>query len=102
MNKDKELEVVDSRKVEVDLMEKVVDLTVLCRIKENLNGRMMTKTRTSGKVVVYTEEVLVFTKEEVILILKFIFMVVVSDVVKRDTNILNVDALKEGKLTKIL
>ena len=33
MKKEKEAEVVDSREVEVDLMEKVVDLIVLCKIK---------------------------------------------------------------------
>ena len=43
MNKDKEVEVVDSREAEVDLMVKVEDLKVLYKIKENLNGRMMTK-----------------------------------------------------------
>ena len=42
MRKEKEVEVVDSREAEVDLMVMVVDLTILCRIKENLNGRMMT------------------------------------------------------------
>ena len=30
---------VDSREVEVDLMEKVVDLKILCKIRENLNGK---------------------------------------------------------------
>ena len=77
MNKDIEVEVVDSKEVEVDLMEKVVDLTVMCMIKENLNGRMMTKTRLSEKVVVHTEEVLDLTKEEVILILEVVFVVFV-------------------------
>ena len=43
MNKGKEVEVVDSRETEVDFMEKVADLTGLCRIKVNLNGRVMTK-----------------------------------------------------------
>ncbi|MDF3686275.1 hypothetical protein [Enterobacter hormaechei] len=84
MNKDKEVEVVDSREAEVDLMEKVADLTVLCRIKANLNGRMMTKARSNGKVVILTEEVLILTEEEVILILEVVSVVIVSDVVKRD------------------
>ena len=69
MNKDKEEEVVDSREAKVYLMEKVVDLTVLCRIKENINGRMMKKKRPSRKVVIHTEEVLFLTEEEVIQIL---------------------------------
>ena len=60
MNKYKEVEVVDSREAEVDLMEKVEDLIVLYRIKGNMNGIMMTKTRPSGKVVVHTREVLGF------------------------------------------
>ena len=47
MNKEKEVEVVDSKEVEVDLMEKVADPTILCRIKANLNGRVMRKERPS-------------------------------------------------------
>ena len=35
MKKDKEVEVVDSREAEVDLMEKVEDLKILCKIREN-------------------------------------------------------------------
>ena len=93
---------VDSREAEVCLMEKVVNLTVLCKIKENLNGRMMTKTRLSGKVAVHTEEVLDLTKEKVILILEVVFEVIVLDVAKRDIDLLNVDTLRMGKLTKIL
>ena len=83
MNKDREVEVVDSREVEVDLMEKVVDLMVLYMIKENLNEEMMKKTRLSGKVVVHTKEVLDLIKEEVILILEAVFMVIVLDVAKK-------------------
>ena len=79
MSKDKEVEVVDSREVEVDLMVKVVDLTILCRIKKNLNGRMRTKRRPSGKVVAHTEEVLDLIKEEVILIIEVVFMVIVTN-----------------------
>ena len=52
MNKDKEVEMVDSREAEVDLMEKVVDLTIMCKIRANLNRRVMTKARPSGKVVI--------------------------------------------------
>ena len=73
MNKDKEVEVVDSREIEVDLMEKVAELTILYRIKENLNGRVMTKARLNGKVIILIKEVLVLTKEEVILILEVVF-----------------------------
>ena len=90
MNKDREVEVVDSREAEVDLMEKVVDLTILCRIKENMNGRVMKKARLNGKVVILTEEALILTEEEVILIL---------EVVKKSIDILNVDPLKLGKET---
>ena len=63
MNKGKEVEVIDSREAEVDLMEKVVDLTVLCRIKENLNGRVMTKARPNGKVVILTEALILIGEE---------------------------------------
>lgn len=63
MNKDKEVEVEDSREAEVDLMVKVVDLTILCKIRANLNGRMMTKARPNGKVVILIKEALVLTEE---------------------------------------
>ena len=102
MNKDKEVEVVDSREAEVDLMEKVADLTVLCRIKENLNGRVMTKARPNGKVVILTEEALLLTREEVILILEVDFMVIVLDVAKKDIYPLNVDLLKVGRIIEML
>ena len=94
MNKDNEVEVVDSREVEVDLMEKVADLIVLCRIKGNLNGRMMTKERMNGKVVIFIEEVLVPTEEEVILILEVVFMVIILDVLKK-----GIDPMKVVKVT---
>ena len=102
MYKEKEVEVVDSKEEKVDLMEKVVDLIVLCRIKENLNGRMMKKARLNGKVVILTEEALILTEEEVIPILEVDFMVIVSDVVKRDIDLLNVDLLKVEKLIEML
>ena len=93
---------VDSREAKVDLMVKVVDLAILYRIKENLNRRMITKIRMSGKVVVHTEEVLDLTEEVVILILEVVFMVIVSDVVKKGIDILNIDPLKVGKVIEIL
>ena len=83
-------------------MEKVADLTILCKIKANLNGRMMTEARPSGKVVVHTEEVLVLIEEEVIITLEVVFVVIVSDVVKKGIDLLNVDPLKVGKVTKML
>ena len=92
---------VDSREAEVDLMVKVADLTILYRIKANLNGRMMTKARPNGNVVILTEEVLIFTDEEVILILEVYFMVIVSDVVKKGINLLNVDLLKVDRIIKM-
>ena len=95
MNKDKEVEVVDSREEKVDLMVKVTDLKVLCRIKENLNGRMMTKERPNGKMVILTEEVLILIEEEVILILEVDFMVIILDVVNK-----GIDPLKVGKVKK--
>ena len=95
MNKYKEVEVVDSREAEVDLMEKVEDLIVMCKIRENMNGRMMIKERPSGKVVIPTEE-------EVIHIPKVVFMVIVSDVVKKGIDPLSVDPLKVGKVIEML
>ena len=102
MNKDKEVEVVDSREAEVDLIVKVADLTILCKIRANLNGRMKTKARLSGKVEIHTEEVLVLIEEEVILILEVDFMVIVLDVVKRDIDLLNVDPLKVDRIIEML
>ena len=102
MNKDKEVEVVDSREAEVDLMEKVTNLTVLCRIKENLNGRVMTKARSNGKVVILTKEALILIEEEVILILEVDFMVIVLDVAKKGIDPLNVDLLKVGRIIEML
>ena len=93
---------VDSREAKVDLMKKVVDLTILCRIKANLNGRMMAKARLNGKVVILTEEALILTKEEVILILEVDFMVIVLDVTKKGIDLLNVDPLKVGKIIEML
>ena len=102
MNKDREVEVVDSREVEVDLMEKVVDLTILCRIKESLNGRVMTKARPNGKVVILTEEALLLIEEEVVLILEVDFMEIVLDVGKKDIDHLNVYFLKVGRIIEML
>ena len=102
MNKDKEVDVVDSREAEVDIMEKVVDLIVLCRIKENRNGRMMTKARLNGKVVILTEEALILTREEVIPILEVDFMVIVLDVAKKGIDPMNVDPLKVDRIIEML
>ena len=88
---------VDSREVEVDLMVKVADPTILYRIKANLNGIMMTKPRLSGKVVVHNKEVLYLTEEEVILVVEVAFMVIVLDVVKK-----GIDLLKVGKIIEML
>ena len=99
MNKDKEVEAVDSREAEVDLMEKVVDLKILCKIKENMNGRMMEKTRLSGKVLVHTEEVLNLTEEEVILILQVVFVEIVSNLEKKGIDPLSVYLLRMNKVT---
>ena len=102
MNTNKEVEVVYSKEAEIDRMVKVVDLTNLCRIKENLNGRMMIKTRVSGNVVVHIKEVLDLIEEEVIVILEVVFMVIVSDVVKKGIDLLNVDLLKVGRIIEML
>ena len=102
MNKDKEVEVVDSREVEVDLMEKVENRTILCRIKANLNGRVMKKARPNGKVVILTEEALLLTGEEVILILEVDFIVIFLDVEKKGIDLLNVDLLKVARIIEML
>ena len=93
---------VDSREAEVGLVVKVEDLTVLCKIRENINERMMIKERLSGKVVILAEEVLVLTEEEVILILEVVFVKIILDVEKKGIDLLNVDLLKVGKIIEML
>ena len=83
-------------------MVKVANLIILCRIKANLNRRMMTKTRSSGKVVVHTEEVPGLTEKEVILILEVVFVVIILDVAKKGIDLLNVDLLKVGRIIEML
>ena len=96
MNKENEVEVVDSKEAKVDLKVKVLDLTFFCRIKANLRGRMMKNTSLSGKVVVHTEEVLVLIEKEVILILEVDFVVIILDVAKK-----GIDLLKVGKIIEM-
>ena len=63
---------------------------------------MMTKTRSSEKVVVHIEEVLDLIEEEVILTLEVVFMVIVLDVAKKGIDLLNVDPLKVGRIIEML
>ena len=90
-------------------MEKVADPIALCRIKENLNRRVMEKARPNGKVVMLTEEMLILIEEEVILIeeeviliLEVDFMVIVLDVAKKGIDPLNVDLLKVGRIIEMM
>ena len=53
----------DPKEVEVDLMAKVEDLTISCKTKANLNGKVKIKAILSGKVVIPTKVVLVHTEE---------------------------------------
>ena len=89
---------VDSRLAKVDLMEKVENLTILCKIREDMREKLMIKERPSGEVVVPTEEVLVLIKEDVILSLEEDFMVIILDVAKKDINLLDVDTLVKMKV----
>ena len=102
MSKDKEVEVVDSREAKVDLMVMVADLTILYKIKANPNGRMKTKTRLSEKEADHTKEVLDLTEEEVILIIEVVFVVIVTNVVKKGIYLLNVDLPKVGRIIEML
>ena len=52
MSKGKEVEVEDSREVEVDLIETMVELIFLYKKKEILNGIMKIKAKPSGKVTI--------------------------------------------------
>jgi hypothetical protein len=81
-------------------MEKVVDLRILCKIRVNLSGKVMIKERLGGKVVILTEEVLVLRKEEVILFLEVVFMVIDSDVAKKGIDPSSVGTL--GKMNKVI
>ena len=63
---------------------------------------MMTKTRSSEKEVIHTEEVLDLTEEEVIIIVEVVFVVIFVDVVKKAIDIFNVDLLKVDRITEML
>ena len=93
MNKDKEVEVVESREAEVDLTMEMADLIILCKIKENLNEKVKKKARQSGKVVFPTEVETIPIEEEVILTLEVDFMVNVIDVVVKIIDPLNVKVM---------
>ena len=91
MSKDKELEVANHKEVEVDLMVKVADLTISCKAKANLNGKVKIKARPSGKVVTIPTKVdTIPIAEEVILTLDVDFMVNVINVVVKVIDPLNV------------
>lgn len=89
MNKDREVELVDSEEAEVDPMVKMVDLTILYKIKASLNGRKKIKARPNGKVVIPTKVVQLLIEEEVILTIEEDFMVNIIDVVKKVIDPLN-------------
>ena len=81
-------------------MEKLVDLIILYKIRGNLNGIMMIKARSSGKMMIPTEEVLVLTEEEVILILEVFFIIIILDMTKKGIDPLNVDTLVRMKVVE--
>ena len=68
-------------------------MKILCKKKENLNGKVKTKARQNGKVVILTDVEIIPTKEEVILTLEVDFMVIVIDVVVKVIDILNVKVM---------
>ena len=82
------------REAETNLTMEMVDLTILCKTKANLNGKVKIKARPSGNV---DEEELVPIEEEVILTLEVDFMVNVIDVVK-----MVIDHLNARNLLKVL
>ena len=57
----------------------------------------MTKIRSRGKEAAHTKEVLDLTDEKVILILEVVFVVIVTNVVKK-----GIDLLKMGKIIEML
>ena len=62
----------------------------------------MLKARPNGKVVILTKEALILTEEEVILIPKVVFKVIITDVAKKGIDLLNVDLLKVGRIIEML
>ena len=80
MKKDREVKVVDSREAEADLTMEMVDLTILCKTKANMNGevrkkenmneKMKTKARLGGNVVIHIEVETIPIEEEVVLTLE--------------------------------
>ena len=93
MSKDKELEVADPKEAEVDLMVKLVDLTISCKTKAYLNGKVKIKAKPSGKVVTPLEVDTIPIEEEVILTLEVDFMVNVINVVVKLIDPLNVKVM---------
>ena len=88
---------VNSREAELDLMEKVIKLKILCKIRENLSGKVMIKERLNRKVVIITKEVLLLIEEEIILVLEEDFVAIVLGV-EKDIDPLNVDILLKMKV----
>ena len=84
---------VDPKEAKVDLMVKVVDMKISCKTKENLNGKVKIKERSSGKVVIPTEVDTIPIEEEVILTLELDFMVNVIEVVVKVIDLLNVKVM---------
>ena len=90
MNKDKEVEVVDSREAEVDLTMEMKNLIILCNSNENLNGKVKTKARQSGNVVIPTKVETIPIDDDLNPTLEVDFMVNVIDVVVKVIDPLNV------------
>ena len=93
MNKDKAIEVVDSKETKVNLTMEMVDLTILYKTRENMNGKVKIKARPSGKVVITIKVLLVPIEEEVILTLEMDFMVNFIDVVVKVIDIFNAEVM---------
>ena len=84
---------VGSREARKDFIMEIAYLTNLYKIKENLNGKMKTKARKSGKVVIPTKVETIPIEEEVILTLEVDFMENVIDVVVKVIDLLNVKVM---------
>ena len=71
----------------------MVYLEIMCKIKEDLNKRVMRKERPSGKVVVLTKEEVILTE---VVIEEEYLEVNASNVSKKDIEPLNVNILEGG------
>ena len=100
MNKEKEVEVVDSKEAESYGESGRSDNSKQDKGKSKWKND--DKDKIEWKGAAHIEEVLDLTKEEEILTLEVVFVVIDSNVAKKGIDLLNVDLLKVGKIIEML